>query len=345
MLLLDRDTFNFAIDDVAFERGANVGDTGLARRAPSRRVVPRPLARPQIAPEATISLSVIDDPVPALSGTGTGGAWELVESLRPSRAYGQVAGPHRRRRALPPTYQDARVRLYSLNPRDTADLNRGAGTSYTPRQYVLARSAAGVELACLPMPWTSLESGEPARVEAFIDGTVQPGGFALALSPRDAYVGAALGFMSTGALTAAKDIFDRSRDLLYGKVVNPLAAAAGGYCLIGTETGEEAKDWHEWISNLRQWFDWLPDGAILYGQLRMRHRQSDADVAAARDAFFEAYRRGLPFYSLGLQWLTEGLTLLSPREPEAADMLNHVRAVAWLANSRQPFTTLKVTSR
>lgn len=325
-----------------------VRDFGLASsRAAAPRPARRTARRPRTAATAKISVWRIDDPVGALSGVGAalGDAWPLVESLRPSRAYAQLAGPKRLRTALHPTFQDARVQLYRLGPAGPAGLDEShvAGAPPTPRRYVLAESAAGVELACLPLPWGSLARGDSAPVEVFIDGTVQPGGFALAISPRDARVGAALGYMSNGSLTAAKDVFDRSLEMLYGKLINPLAAAAGGYCLIGTETGDEPKDWHGWISNLRQWFDWLPDGAIQYGRLKLRHRQSDADVAEARDALYEGYRRGLPFYSLGLQWLIDGLTLLASRETEAADMLRHVRAVAWRANFQQPFTTLRLS--
>jgi hypothetical protein len=131
--------------------------------------------------------------------------------------------------------------------------------------------------------------------------------------------------------------------MLYGKMISPLAAAAGGYVLLATETTNEPSDWHRWVGNLHAWFDWLPDGAILYGRLRLRHRRSDQDVAAASDALKTAFNRGLPYYSLGLQWLVEGLSMLASRDKDAARMLDQVRAVSWQVNPRQTFTTLRIS--
>jgi hypothetical protein len=148
--------------------------------------------------------------------------------------------------------------------------------------------------------------------------------------------------MTLGALPTAERLFDQARHMMYRKQTNPLGAAGAGYVLLGTERGSEPKDWHDWISNLLRWFDWLPDGAIQYGWLKLRHRQSSADVDEARDALFTAYRRGLPFYSVGLQWLMDGLTLFARRDPEAAEMLNNVRRVAWRTNLQEPFTIVRL---
>ena len=86
--------------------------------------------------------------------------------------------------------------------------------------------------------------------------------------------------------------------MLFIKMSNPLAAAAGGYVLLATEQGTEPNDWHRWIENLCNWFEWLPDGAILHASLKLRHQYSDGDLDEARRMLIEAYRRGLPFYSV-----------------------------------------------
>jgi hypothetical protein len=148
--------------------------------------------------------------------------------------------------------------------------------------------------------------------------------------------------MTLGALPTAERLFDQARGMLFEKRANPLGAAGGGYVLLGTEDSSQQKDWHLWISNLMNLFHWLPDGAIQHGWLKLRHRKSSADLDEAREALFTAYRRGLPFYSVGLQWLMDGLTLFAPHDPQAAEMLHNVRRVAWRTNLQEPFTIVRL---
>jgi hypothetical protein len=165
------------------------------------------------------------------------------------------------------------------------------------------------------------------------------------MSPRDPVVGSALGYMGTGSLANARVIFDRALTMLYRKQINPLAAAAGGYVILATDQGEPDQVWHEWIANLANRFPWLPDGMVLHGRLLLKHRRGEADVEAARRAFFEAHDRGIPYYSLGLQWLVDGLALLATRDKEARERLASAQEIAWMANLQQPFTTIRLRDR
>jgi hypothetical protein len=90
------------------------------------------------------------------------------------------------------------------------------------------------------------------------------------------------------------------------------------------------------------WFETMPDGAIQWGQLKLRMRRNSRDIEEARNAFKLAFNRGLPFYSLGMRWLVDGLEAVSYNDPEAAEMLTYVRRVSWLVNYKQPFTILKL---
>jgi hypothetical protein len=151
--------------------------------------------------------------------------------------------------------------------------------------------------------------------------------------------------MTRGALPTAERLFDQAREMLFRKLSNPLAASGGGYVLLGTEHSSGPKEWHGWISNLMNWFDWLPDGAIQHGWLKLKHRKSGDDLAEARDALFTAYRRGLPFYSVGLQWLIDGLTLFAPHDRDAEEMLQNVYRVAARTNPNEPFTIVRLPLR
>jgi hypothetical protein len=86
----------------------------------------------------------------------------------------------------------------------------------------------------------------------------------------------------------------------------------------------------------------LPDGAIQYASLGLRHSQTAEDLQEVRKAFIAAYGRGLPFYSVGLQWLLDGLTRLSEDDARIARMAENVRRVAWRCNMQEPFTALRL---
>jgi len=93
------------------------------------------------------------------------------------------------------------------------------------------------------------------------------------------------------------------------------------------------------IKNLRRDFKFLPDGAIQYAWLKLKQADVRKNRAEARDALFEAFDRGLPYYSLGLQWLLDGLTLLGEQDHEATERLKVVQRISWLADMSNLFTT------
>ncbi|HUG30216.1 MAG TPA: carboxypeptidase-like regulatory domain-containing protein [Candidatus Limnocylindria bacterium] len=210
-----------------------------------------------------------------------------------------------------------------------------------PRRYLLVESRDWIELVCAPVPWYNQATSEQSVVEVLVRAAPAHGEAASATALRDSDFGAALSYMTIGALSEARQIYEQARDMLFGKVVNPLAAAGGGYVLLGTDPAGEAADWPDWIENLRTWFPWLPDGSIQAGWLKLKRRRDQADVDDARAAFHEAVQRGLPFYSMGIQRLVEGLTMFEG-DPETDRLLAQVQSVAWHANLQQPFTTLRL---
>lgn len=88
------------------------------------------------------------------------------------------------------------------------------------------------------------------------------------------------------------------------------------------------------------YFEWLPDGAIQYAWLRLRQGELERNRQEARAAIFEAFDRGLPYYSLGLRWLVDSLTLLGEDDDEARQRLRLAQEVAWHADMSNLFTTL-----
>jgi hypothetical protein len=306
---------------------------------------PPPGQRTAVARPATPSVRFVGDPANPLRGDeDSADAWSLVAAVI------NKSGPKIRKAIAP----NAAKRIKAGDSDRAHQLYRLVGDGVAPqgeppigherpvpRRYLLAEGQPWTELTCLPVPWFVASTQREAIVEVLVRADPNAGESALATAIRDPDLGSALSYMTIGALVQARQIYEQAKDMLYGKVRNPLAAAGGGYVLLGTEPIGQHDDWPAWIENLRNWFPWLPDGSIQAGWIRLKRRRRQTDVDEARDAFHEAVHRGLPYYSIGLQRLVEGLNMFAG-EPETDRLLRQVRAVAWHANLQQPFTTLRL---
>lgn len=289
----------------------------------------------------------VAEPSPPLRGNGSSGgdAWTLLAGL--SGYPGETAerlsvGPAERVNSF---QSDPQARLYQATVDGSWDgwqLPISYGGPPTPRHYLIVEAEGATYLVCVPVPWNSLRTVLEIPVQILVRKRTVEEDPAITVTIRDPLIGSALGYMTQGALPTAGRLFDQAREMLFMKQSNPLGAAGGGYVLLGTEGSGGPKEWHRWISNLMNRFDWLPDGAIQHGWLKLRHRASSDDLDEARDALFTAYHRGLPFYSVGLQWLIDGLTLFAPHDRDAATMLENVHRVAWQANLQEPFTIVRL---
>jgi hypothetical protein len=126
-----------------------------------------------------------------------------------------------------------------------------------------------------------------------------------------------LGFLHAGQSAATSVFLDQAHDFLFEKVANPVAAAAGAFGLLATDEKANAarySEWRKWIRNLYNWFPNLPDGAIAMARMYLRYgegsSEDDIDVEKLRDFTLEAVRRGMPYLSLGITWLSEMLVMV-----------------------------------
>lgn len=211
------------------------------------------------------------------------------------------------------------------------------------RDFVVVRNDSSVELLSLPTPWVVPRSGREAVIEIVVQRVMRPYEFSSSITVHDEHLAMLLGYLSAGSITNAAAIAGHATGLLFGKVRNPLAAAAGAYALIGSETDSKPKQWHAWVTNLMNWNPHLADGAIQFATLKMRRGPSQS--AEACKLFKQACRRGLPHYSLGLRWLLDGLERFSSRDPESARLAQQVRAVSSRMHQQSPFTIIRLGSR
>ncbi|MGW6708001.1 hypothetical protein ACWGDE_24350 [Streptomyces sp. NPDC054956] len=223
--------------------------------------------------------------------------------------------------------------LYRFGPAGPVGL---VGDPPGERQFLVVETAGSVRLVTLPLPWGSSE------VEVLVNLRQSPTGSAVAIAVRDPAVGAGLAYMSQGALDMAAQLFTDVEAMLYSKLQNPLAAAAGAYLLVGTDHTRGETYWDPWLDTLADSFPWMSDGAILRA-VRLLRRASP-DLPGARDGLIEAFERGIPFYTLGLVWLVDGFSAF-PDDPECARRLDEVRRLSWLTDMRQPFLILDLRQR
>ncbi|MCE9670496.1 hypothetical protein LY474_22080 [Myxococcus stipitatus] len=109
-------------------------------------------------------------------------------------------------------------------------------------------------------------------------------------------------------------------------------------------------DWRRWVHLLATWTPNIPDTAILEGWLRLTDEQADTDAEAtqALACFLQAHERGVPYFSVSLRMLLDGLlhfdpaTLAKEQVEPYRKALRTVRQWATWVDAREPFTTLRI---
>lgn len=237
-----------------------------------------------------------------------------------------------------PSYQDQDICLYRFSQ------GYQMGSSRIERQYALICNGGKNRLLSLPLPWDFQETA--AIVELTVKKDLPKATDFFSLVIKDPRLSLPLAYLANDSVNLAADIFDLSlaREHLNEKVRNPLGATLGGYILLLSDLqtkDNEREQWHEWITNLKNWFPWLADGAIQYAWLKLDHRQNDTDVQKARDALLTACRRGLPYFTKGMSLLVDGLRLFkADGDLEAAAWLDRLLPLAWRADMSQVFLTV-----
>ncbi len=249
--------------------------------------------------------------------------------------------------------------LYRLSARDVSESFDGdhRWTAENVRRFLFLRGVGVTpQYTVLPLPWHRPDHHGEADLEVLVDTAVQP---QTSISPgapprhrlqaaiRDPMVGTVIAYLAAGRDHAASAVIGPAMHMLFDKMSNPLASAAGGHVLMAAAGQARGDHWHRWIRNLRNWFEWLPDGAILHGWLELNTRETDGQLPAARGAFLEGFRRGLPYYTRGVDLLLDGLSLFAAHARQRGETDEDVeRALAVVQrlsrriDPQQPFTTV-----
>jgi len=156
-----------------------------------------------------------------------------------------------------------------------------------------------------------------------------------------------LGFLGARNMEVGVKLLDSGMertvvDTIWGKVRNPLAAAAGALIAVSAASPEIDKVWDPWLHNLANWFPTLPDGAIILARRLLTRARSAKELAEARHWFTEGFRRGVPCYSLSVDWLARGLESLPGEDHELLQMQATARRLANRVDSGLTFTVARI---
>jgi hypothetical protein len=195
----------------------------------------------------------------------------------------------------------------------------------------------------LPLPWAAVRDNTQASAQIMVRIDPRQDDIRIGVIVEDPDFAPMAGLMTASTLSRAAVAVNQARDLLFGKMLHPLGAAAGGYVLLAAGDRED-DSWHAWIDNLANWFPDIPDGAILKASLRLRFPKSRSSAEEARSSLLDAFDRGIPYYSAGVSWLLDGLTQFAD-DPAVEEKLKIVHRVALRLDLSQAFTVIRVSDR
>jgi hypothetical protein len=131
------------------------------------------------------------------------------------------------------------------------------------------------------------------------------------------------------------------RTAVVDKVENPLAAAAGALISVASGRFEQTGIPERWLENLANWFPGLPDGPVILARLLLLRGETADYRAKARMQLLKAYGRGVPVFSLSVDWLAQGLAAFGP-DPEVVAAARVARRLAQLSDPTRVFTVLRI---
>lgn len=205
-----------------------------------------------------------------------------------------------------------------------------------------------VEIGSLPIPWFTLDTG--SKVFAELVGrrgaNLQQGGLSISVADPEQGIAGLLNLLDNGRLASAKTMLDavEQQELITRaikrKLGNPLAACAASYIGLAISDRNEKAQWDKWLRNVKNFFPWLPDGPIVHARRIMIRPRSSRENEEVLPLLKESFRRGVPFYSVGVQLLRDMLANCR-RDAEAENMHSLVSRVASRLDDNQAFTVLR----
>lgn len=148
--------------------------------------------------------------------------------------------------------------------------------------------------------------------------------------------------MAAGNVLLKSELYQTAIAAMQDKVSNPLAATAGALIAVAASNPDIGKTWDPWLFNIANWFPLVPDGPIVLGRRLLIRARTTEQIAEARRWFIAGFSRGIPFYSLSVDWLARGLESLPGGEPALVAMQRSARQLVSRVDPTHAFTVIRL---
>ncbi len=95
------------------------------------------------------------------------------------------------------------------------------------------------------------------------------------------------------------------------------------------------------VVELTKRFPGLPDGPVIGARLFLSRPNFASRRAEAKALLLDACGRGVPVYSLAVDWLAQGLALFAA-DPDAARPARDARSLSQIVDPTRAFTVLRI---
>ena len=125
------------------------------------------------------------------------------------------------------------------------------------------------------------------------------------------------------------------------KIENPLVTIASALIAVAADRSDSFALSEKWFTKLTNWFPQLPDGPVLAARYLLTRRRSELDREAAKAALLDAYHRGIPIFSLAVDWLAQGLSAFA-KDADTVGPAQRMRRISNLCDPTRVFTVLRI---
>lgn len=156
-----------------------------------------------------------------------------------------------------------------------------------------------------------------------------------------------LGFLGSRDFAMGTKLLEKGMDrdaiaAMRDKLSNPLAAVAGGLIAVAASSPDLDKVWDRWLRNIAEWFPEIPDGPIILGRRLLIRSRTDEQIAEARRSFESGFERGVPFYSLSVDWLARGLESIPGDDLSLVEKRKAARLLSSRVDPTHTFTVIRI---
>jgi hypothetical protein len=244
---------------------------------------------------------------------------------------------------------DGRFVRFNVHDRTPSRFLHGNPSAWVPPTFARITSTDGrIELAVIP----SLGNfGEHTiggwRPSLLVDREAAKTDHLTTVIVEDSKWAGLLGFLGSRDIAVGVKLLDSGLghaavDALGDKLSNPIAAVAGALIAVADASPDIEKQWDPWLENLTDWFRGIPDSAIIRGRRLLMRARSDEAISEARKWFTEGFERGVPFYSLSVDWLARGLESIPGNDDTLLAMRKAARQLSSRVDPTHTFTVIRV---